>query len=100
MAYEKLEAYIAAYNRGEHIDVLISLLGLSGTERGARTRTYMFNQTLLSLGVIAKRKNVVSQERAEHLRKQIAEMRAKRASYHAEFKAWKAQRAANSIAAE
>jgi len=100
MAYDKLGAYVAAYNRGEHIDVLVSLLGLSGTARGAKVRTYMFNQTLLSLGVIAKRKNVVSQERAEHLRKQVAEMRAKRAADYAEFEAWKAQRAANSIAAE
>ena len=95
MAYDKLDAYVAAYNRGASLDELAGIIGAGGKQTAARARVTMLNSCLIRLGVVEKR-TLRHEARLEALKRALATRKAN----YAEFKAWRAQRAANSIAAE
>ena len=100
MAYEKLEAYIAAYNRGASLDELAGLIGVGGKEASRAMRVGCFNQALVRLGVVHKRKQLLSDAERARRSEMLANGRAILAANRAGYRAWKAQQVANSIAAE
>jgi hypothetical protein len=100
MAYDKLDAYVAAYSRGASVDELAGLIGVGGMEASRTKRVRCFNQALVRLGVVHKRKQLLSDAERTRRREMLANGRAILAANRADYRAWKAQRAANSIAAE